>query len=153
MNYQQILASLILVLGTTAGTVASDALWADTAFCTIPDPKTGLTCQEIKNNAEEDVYYVVDQADFYNETLWINSQQDPETVRWNADQSKFILKYDAPAIPRSEVGGPNSLQGPMNHEEIMQELTKPEWLIDPDAPIVKGKSLKLFTTDDKFIIE
>lgn len=149
MTYQQILASLILVLGTTAGTVASDALLADTAFCTTPDPKTGLTCQEIKDNAEADVYYIVNQGHFDNPALWENSHQDPATVRWNANQTKFIIKYDAPEIPRNEVGALNSLIGPMNHDEIMEELKKNEWQIDPDAPIVvKGRGRNTFVEDN-----
>lgn len=152
MNKEQLIASLTLILGLSGAIAYSDALEADTVFCTIVDPKTGLTCEQIRDNPELDVYYVVDASYFDDTELWETSHQDPATVRWNADHTQFLLKYDGVEVPRGEVGRNLGLHNPKNHEQILELMDTPTWRIqDPHDPTVKKGNPRSFVEDDNFI--
>lgn len=152
MTYQQLLATIIILGGGGGAVAVSDALWADTTFCTQEDSKTGLTCEELQNNPEVDVYYVVNQTHIDDEELFEMAHQNPETVRWNNAGSQFILKYDGPEIPRGKVGAQLGLHNPKNHEEIVDILDGQSWKVvdDPFNPVVKKEKDTHFVEDDNF---
>ena len=151
MTKDQLIASLTIILGLSGAMTYSDALWADTAFCTVTDPKTGYTCEEMRENPELDVYYVVDAVYFNDATLWETSHQNPETVRWNTSQTQFILKYDGLEVPRGEVGANLGLHNPKNHQQILELMNSATWKIeDPADPTVKKQDPRSFAEDDIF---
>ena len=153
MTYQQ-LASIILIFGIGGtATAVSDAFWADTLFCLQPDPKTSLTCEQVKNDPEIDVYYIVNQTHINDQELFSKAHQHPETVRWNNAHSQFILKYDGLEVPRGQVGALLGLNNPKSHDQIMQTLNSQAWEIDPNSPITKIRDSKTFVEDNNFVPE
>lgn len=146
MTREQIIATFTIFLGLTTATAVSDAIWADTLFCTVVDPKTGMTCGEINENPNHDVYYIVDDSD-YNDEIWASAQQRPETVRWNLDGDKFIVKYNVKDVPRDQVGLAKALQNPMTNDEILEVLNSSDWKID-DENIVKEDDRKHIFVED-----
>ena len=149
MTRDQLIASLTIILGLSGATAYSDQVWADTVFCTIPDPKTGLTCQQLSQTPEKDVYYIVEASQFSNPDLWANSHQDPATVRWNVANTQFVLKYDGAEVPREEVGILLGLHNPKSQSEILTTMNTVEWKIqDPNDPTVKGGSTRTFVEDN-----
>lgn len=138
---QALAIALVLSLGI-AGAAVSDAIIFDTVGCTTTDPKTGLTCEEISENPEQDVYYIVDGAYIEDVELFQMAHQDPASVRWNLAHDAFILKFDASELPRNLVGAQQALHDPMNHEEIMVVLQGEEWT--GDGEIVKEEDSKKF---------
>ena len=120
--------TLIAIFGVTLGTI----LYVATGSCSGIDDVTGLTCEQIKENPEQDVYFTVDVSDF-NDNLWEKSQQKPETVRWNLDNDKFIIKYNIKDIPREETGFSKALNNGKTQEEITEIIRdKDNGWIDPD---------------------
>ncbi len=111
-------------IGVVAAETLSDSLWADTNMCSEVDPKTGLTCDEIDENPDQDVYYVVISSHF-DDAIWETAHQDPETARWDDAHTKFIVKYNSNEIPRSEFGLEKALGVPMSHSEIIAYLNDP----------------------------
>lgn len=146
---QKLTASLIAVVGIS-GAAVSDAIVFDTILCTITDTKTGLTCSEVSENPEQDVYYIVDEAYIEDEDLFEMAHQDPATVRWNLAHTAFILKFDASELPRDLVGAQQGLHDPMSNEEILEVIQGDEWSED-DGEIVKEDPKKDFAVDDNFI--
>lgn len=138
---QTLMIALVLSLGV-AGAAVSDAIVLDTAFCTIPDPKTGMTCSEVSENPEQDVYYIVDGAYIDDAELFAMAHQDPETVRWNIAHTAFILKFDASELPRNLFGGGQALHDPKSNTEMKEVLTSAEW--SDEENIVKEDPKKLF---------
>ena len=128
MTKDQLIASLTIILGLSGATAYSDALWADTAFCTKKDSKTEMTCEQIKEKPEQDVYYIVDGAEIENTELFTNSHQNPDTVRWNLAHTEFILKYDVAEMPRGEFGNKKGLKKSLTHDEVLAIISGPEWV-------------------------
>lgn len=122
----KIILIIILVFssGVIAAEVLNDSIWVDTGMCANEDPKTGLTCYELQENPEQDVYYVVKSSKL-NDNIWESAHQNPNSVRWDYWRTKFIVKYNAREIPRSEFGLDKALGSPMNHDEILAYLNDP----------------------------
>lgn len=119
-------------IGVVAADTLTDSLWVDTNMCSEVDPITGLTCDEIEENPDQDIYYVVSSSHF-DDAIWAKAHQDPETVRWDAAHIKFIVKYNSNEIPRDEFGLEKALGAPMTHDEIMAYLGDPlNGFFDPD---------------------
>lgn len=143
---QLVIAALVLSLGIT-GVAVSDAIQLDTLGCTIVDPKTGMTCAEVAENPERDVYYIVDGSHIDNIELFEMAHQNPETVRWNLAHDAFVLKFDASELPRNFAGGQQALHDPMDNTEILEVLQGPEWK-QIEGEIVKEETKKDFAIDD-----
>lgn len=90
------------------------------------DPLTDLPYEVIVEQPGTDVYYtplVTDVTD----AMWNGSMSKEETARYSVDRTRVIIKYNAGSIDRrySEA----RLGEGYTHEEILQVLSSPEWLI------------------------
>ena len=84
------------------------------------DPVTQIKYEEIMENPEQDVYYVVDIANIDN-GYFETSHQKIDTARKSLDETKVILKYDVGSVFRGR-----ELGEPFTHQEILMFISNPE---------------------------
>lgn len=144
MNKEKIIASVTMTLGLAGALVFSDSLWVDTLLCTIPDPKTNMTCLEISENPERDVYYIVLVADIDNDERFLETaHQHRNTLRTSLDGTKAIVKYDVGIVARGI-----DLGEPFTNEEMLEYLQNPVNGFVETEEFVKEKDQKEFATDN-----
>lgn len=107
------LQTMIAIFGVTIGT----ALYLATGGCSGMDTATGLTCEELVENPDQDVYFVVSSTYFNDPTIWETAQGTPETSRWNVAENAFFIKYNAKDVPEDQTGFLKPLNNPMTGEE------------------------------------
>jgi len=143
-------------LTISVGAVLAGIIILATNDCVGRDPVTGMTCSEYEANPYQDVYFIVDASEIDNDDLFATAQQEKETLRWNQDNSQFVLKYNAISIPRDFVGEGLPLGISYDQSEIVTALENESWypVGGFDAPIVaEEEKLKTFVEDDNFIKE
>lgn len=159
---RDILIAVFITLGLSAtlATSLSDAVWADTLFCTITDPKTNMTCDELSANPMQDVYFIVSSTYGGNENVFEEAIQDYSNVRWNVDHTKFIVKYNAVDVPRNQVDSPNCdpctkpLKNPKNNAEMREILgTTAEWQYGDFIADGKNKDGTEYVQDNNYVEE
>lgn len=125
------LQQLIIAFGAIVG----GSIWVATSNCIGVDPDTGLTCQEVLANPEQDIYYIVDVATVENSPASFNSAHEKlSTARHNVAGDKIVMKFDA-----SEVPDGIDLGDPFSHDAILS------WLATPSNGFITGEET---ATDD-----
>lgn len=141
------LTDLLMVCGLTIAT----AIITNTINCSITEVGTGMTCEEIRDNPERDIYYSVSEIYYDTDAIWTDAQQEKETVRWDLAHDNFMIKYNAANAPREQMGALKPLNNPMTGAEAVVLVRSSSWA-DSDLVGEKNKDTK-YAEDDNFIKE